>query len=254
MLDALYVSAIGLQAQKERLDAMANNLANVGTTAFKRQSIDFAALLDRAPRGVRNEAASSADARPVRLLRIDVSPGEVHATGRALDIAIAGSGFIEVQLPGEQTGYTRVGALQIDSEGQLCLPTGQVLKADIRVPNGTRSVEVLGDGRVVGIVLGDPQPVQLGEIELAVFSDPEALEYRGEGIFTAPANAEPTRVRPGEEGTAPLAVRSLEGANVQMTDEMVSMLLMQRAYELNSRIVQVADELMGITNNLRRGS
>jgi flagellar basal-body rod protein FlgG len=253
MLDSLYIAAIGLQAQKERLDALANNLANTGTTAFKRQSVDFAALLDRAPRITGAEATSSVDSRAGRVLRVDVSQGEVHSTGRALDVAVVGAGFIEVQLPGEQTGFTRVGALQIDGDGQLCLPSGQALKNDIRIPNEARGVEVLPDGSVVGKISTDLEPTVLGQIELALFANPEALEYRGEGIFTARPDMEPIRVRPGEEGSAELAVRSLEGSNVRMTDEMVSLMLMQRAYELNSRVVQVADELMSLSNKLRSG-
>ncbi|HEY5759698.1 MAG TPA: flagellar hook-basal body complex protein [Steroidobacter sp.] len=253
MLDALYVAAIGLQAQKERLDTLANNLANFGTTAFKRQSVDFAALLDRAPHGQRSDATSSADARPNRVLRLDMSSGEVHGTGRGLDLAIIGEGYLEVELPSEQTGYTRVGSLQIGTDGRLGLLTGQALKADVRIPGDAREIEILGDGSVIGLLAGDAEPTTLGQIELARFANPEILEYRGEGVFIAPEGADPSLVRPGEEGTAPFAVRSLEGSNVRMTDEMVSLMLMQRVYELNSRVAQVADELMGMTNNLRRG-
>jgi flagellar basal-body rod protein FlgG len=183
---------------------------------------------------------------------VDTTGGAVRATGRALDVAIVGGGFIVVELPNEQTGYSRVGALQVNIDGQLCLPTGQILKNDIRIPAEARNVEVLPDGRVLGIMAGETEPTELGQIELALFGNPEALDYRGEGIFTAPADSQLRYARPGEDGAAALAVRSLEGANVRMTDEMVSMLLMQRAYELNSRVVQVADELMSITNNLRR--
>lgn len=253
MLDALYVAAIGLQAQKERLDTLANNLANFGTTAFKRQSVDFASLLDRAPRGQRADATSTADARPNRVLRVDMSAGEVHATGRALDIAIVGAGYIEVELPGEQTGYTRAGSLRIDGDGRLSLQTGQALKADLRIPGDASAVEIRPDGSVVAVIAGDVEATTLGQIELATFTNPEMLEYRGEGVFTAPEGADPVLVRPGEDGSAPFAVRSLEGSNVRMTEEMVSLMLMQRVYELNSRVAQAADELMGMTNNLRRG-
>lgn len=253
MLDALYISAIGLQAQKQQLDALANNLANVGTTAFKRQSVDFSAILDRAPAAHGIEAAGAADARPSRVLRVDPAAGEVHATGRLLDVAIVGAGFFEVALPGEQVGYSRAGSLQINADGDLTLASGHVLKADVRVPGDAIDAQVLADGSVIAMLAGDREFTVLGQIELAMFANPELLEYRGEGVFTAPESiAEPVRARPGEEGVGELAAKSLEGSNVSMTDEMVSLMLMQRVYELNSRVVQVADELMGMSNNLRR--
>lgn len=253
MLDALYISAIGLQAQKEQLDVLANNLSNAGTTAFKRQSVDFSAILDRAPASRGVDAVSTADARQNRMMRVDLSQGEVRVTGRPLDLAIAGPGFLEIELPGNKTGYSRAGTLQINSEGGLSLASGHTLKADVRVPGGASGVEVLADGSVVATLSGDADPTVLGQLELAVFQNPESLQYRGDGVFMAPDDsAEPMRTRPGENGSGVLAVRSLEGSNVRMTDEMVSLMLMQRVYELNSRVAQIADELMGMTNNMRR--
>lgn len=252
MLDAFHISAIGLQAQKAQLDALAGNLANLGTTAFKRQSVDFSAILDRVSIAHDAGAVSMADARPIRLLRIDLAPGEVHTTGRLLDVAIIGAGFLEVELPDRQTGYSRGGSLQIDTDGALCLPSGQPLKADIRVPSGASDVQVLADGSVTAVLAGENTPTVLGQLELATFSNPESLQYRGEGVFMAAEGVESVRTRPGEAGTQPLAVHSLEASNVNMTDEMVSLMLMQRVYELNARVAQVADELMGMSNNLMR--
>jgi flagellar basal-body rod protein FlgG len=251
MMDALYISAIGLQAQKEQLDALADNLANIGTTAFKRRSVDFSALLDRTPPGPSAGTGTTASARVDRKVQIDMSPGEVHATGRALDVAIVGTGFFEVALPGEITGYSRAGALQV-SEGVLTFASGHPLKADVRVPGGATDVRVLPDGSVTAILTGDSEATVLGQLELATFANPECLEYRGEGVFVTQADVEPVLSRPGEDGTAMLAVQSLEGSNVKMTEEMVSLMLMQRIYELNSRVAQVADELIGMSNNLRR--
>lgn len=252
MLDALYIAAIGLQAQKEQLDALANNLANLGTAAFKRQSVDFSAILDRTPPRSAGAVLPTAEARPNRLLRVDLAQGEVHATGRALDVAIVGPGFLEIDLPGEQTGYSRAGSLQVDADGALGLANGRPLKADIRVPNGATDVSIQPDGTVLAVLSGDLAPTVLGQIELARFDNPELLQYRGDGVFTAPEEQTPVRVRPGEEGSNALAVRSMEGSNVRMTDEMVSLLLMQRIYELNSRVAQVADEMIGMSNNMRR--
>ncbi|HKU13565.1 MAG TPA: flagellar hook-basal body complex protein [Steroidobacteraceae bacterium] len=253
MLDSMYIAAIGLQAQKEQLDAAANNLANINTTAFKRQSVDFAAILDRAPAGNAIEATDGGEARPARVLRFDSSAGKINATGRALDVAIAGPGFIEVALPGDKVGYSRAGSLQINPEGMLSLASGHVLKADIQVPSDATNVRILGDGSVSALLAGDEQPTVLGQIELAAFDNPESLVYRGEGIFTAAGEIEPRRARPGEDGVGELETQSLEASNVDMVDEMVSLLMMQRVYELNSRVAQVADEMMGMSNNLRRG-
>jgi flagellar basal-body rod protein FlgG len=255
MLDALYISAIGLEAQKEQLDASANNLANLNTTAFKRQSVDFGAILDRAPVGAVTSAntVSTPDALSVRRLHADLSDGAVHQTGRALDIAISGAGFLEVELPDGKVGYSRAGSLQVNADGVLSLASGQPLKADIRIPTGATNVQVLADGSVVGSMQGETRTLVFGQLELAVFTNPEALAYRGDSVFTAPDNtAEPIRARPGEDGTQPLATQSLEGSNVNMTNEIVSLTLIQRIYELNSRIAQTADELMGMANNLRR--
>lgn len=252
MMNAMYISAIGLQAQKEQLDVVANNLANIGTTAFKQQSRDFASMLDRVQLGSAAPAAASTDVTLQPSLRFNMTQGEVHATGRPLDIAIVGAGFLQVQLPGDQIGYSRNGALQIGADGVVTLAGGQPLSADVRVPNGANDVRVLSDGSVTAVLEGDTEPTVLGQIELATFSNPERLQYLGDGIYIAPEDLEPARSRPGEEGTSTLAVQSLETSNVRMTEEMVSLLLMQRIYELNARVLQVADEMVGMSNNLRR--
>lgn len=251
MLDAFYISAIGLQAQKAQLDAVAGNLANLGTTAYKRQFVDFSAILDPVAPGNGSDPVMTTT-RPIRRLRFDLAPGEIHNTGRPLDLAISGEGFIEVELPDNQTGYTRGGSLQINADGGLSLLSGVPLKADIRIPGDASDVRLLADGSVTGVLSGESTPTVLGQIELATFATPDSLQYRGEGVFMAPEGMEPTHIRPGEEGTQQLSAQSLEGANVDMTNEMVSLMLMQRAYELNSRVVQVADELMGMSNNLIR--
>lgn len=254
MLDALYISAIGLRAQQDQLDVLAGNLSNVNTPAFKRRSVDFAALLDRAPPRGEVGGATAAEPRPNRVPLTDLSPGDLKPTGRALDVAIAGAGFFEVELANGDTGYARAGSLHVNAEGVLSLASGHVVKVDLRIPAGAGNVQVRDDGTVTATLLGDRDPTVLGQIELANFANPELLQYRGEGVFTAPEEgADPVRARPGEEGTGRLLAGNLESSNVRMVDEMVSLMLMQRIYELNSRVAQVADELMGMSNNLRRG-
>ena len=256
MMDALYISAVGLQAQKAQLDAVAGNVANAGTTAYKRQAVDFAAALDRvAATDAPGLAATAGAARAAgRTLRVDLAQGELQATGRALDVAIAGAGFAEVELGDGRTGYSRLGALQLSDDGLLTMPSGYALRSDVRVPGGATAVEIRPDGSVAALLEGESAPAVLGQLELARFANPESLVYRGEGVFVAREGAaEPLRARPGEDGTGRLMAGQLEGSNVRMVEEMVSLLLMQRVYELNAKVVQTADELMGLTNNLRRG-
>lgn len=254
MQSALYIAAVGLQAQQQELNASSNNFANLNTTAYKRQSVDFSSILDVAPLGGSIPVNSRVDAQPNSIVRFDFTPGAIAATGRPLDIAISGQGFVQVELPDNSIGYSRGGSLQINADGVLGIASGEALKDDIRVPNGATSVQVLPDGSVVASLPGESAPKLLGQIELATFTNTDALQYRGNGIFTMPdASAQPVLSHPGEAGTSALAVQSLEGSNVDMTNEMVSLTLMQRIYELNSRVAQVADELMGMANNMRRG-
>jgi flagellar basal-body rod protein FlgG len=255
MNNAFYISATGLQAQKEQLDTIAANFSNVNTTAYKRRSVDFAAVLDRAQgaAGTPLVEGQAAAERSARVVRLDLAQGEVRATGRALDVAIVGGGFIEVYLGAGASGYSRGGSLQVNADGLLSLSNGRVLKADIRVPAGASALEVGVDGQVTAVLEGDRAPSVLGQLELTTFANPEALEYGGDGVFVARAGAGDTTVhRPGESGAGRLAPRSLEGSNVRMVDEMVSLMLMQRVYELNTKVIQAADEMMGLTNSIRR--
>jgi flagellar basal-body rod protein FlgG len=253
MFDAIYISAVGLQAQKEQLDAAANNLANTNTVAFKRQRVDFSALLDRAPVRAAADMASPGAQPAQRKIRVDLAQGELRATGRAMDVAIAGAGFIEVEAGEGASAYSRGGSLQINADGMLALANGRVLKADIRVPRGVSAIEIQPDGSVLATLPGERTPSLLGQIDLVTFANPESLEYDGDGLFTARADAsEPLRMRPMEEGAGRLVSGQLEASNVRMVDEMVSLMLMQRVYELNAKVVQAADEMTAMTNNLRR--
>jgi flagellar basal-body rod protein FlgG len=254
MLNAIYIAAVGLQAQKEQLDASANNFANMSTSAYKRQSVDFSAILDRAPSGRGVDAVTPVEAPPDRLLRVDMTPGAIQATGKALDLAIDGAGFVEVELPEGKTGYSRGGSLQVNADGGLSLANGLPLKAELRIPATAADVQVAADGTVTASLSAGAVPTLLGQIELATFGNPEALQYRGDGVFTAAEGSpDPVRTRPGVDGSSLLVPASLEGSNVAMTNEMVSLMLTERIYELNSHVVQIADEMMSMSNNLRHG-
>lgn len=254
MLDSLYISAIGMQTQKTQLDAVANNMANANTPGYKRERVDFVGLMNRqAAAAEATEAAGAAD-RTTGLLRRDLSQGEVKTTGSAMDVAINGAGFIEVRLGDDRIGYVRGGSLRISADGFLATSAGQVLRADIRVPANASELAIAADGTVTAKLGSDADATELGRIEVAAFSNPEALHYRGDGVYELAQDAAdaPVRGTPGTEGLGALASGKLEMSNVKLVDEMVSLMMAQRVYELNSRVAQAADELMGMANNLRR--
>ena len=252
MLDAFWVSAVGLQAQKDQLDTVASNLANTNTAAYKRRSVDFASLVGRVA-SVPDVAGAGASTSTTGAVRIDMAPGEVRATGRPLDVAITGIGLFEVSLPDGRVAYSRGGSLQINEDGMLTDPSGHVLKADIRIPRGTTFVEVLPDGTVQALLEGDKAATRLGQLELVAFHSSDALAPVGNGLYELRHTAmEPARAWPGQDWAGTLAARSLEGSNVRMVDEMVGLMLAQRVYELNAKVAQAADEMMGLTNSLRR--
>ncbi len=252
MFDAIYISALGLESQKEQLDAAAKNMSNASTPGYKAFHVDFSAVLDRSPTSLPAEALPSASSATRPRLRVDLTPGELHPTGRPLDIAIDGPGFIEVMAGAGATAYTRGGSLQVNADGMLTQSDGRTLAADIRVPQEASNLEINSDGTVTAMLPGDHAPTQLGQIDLIRFPNPEALDYQGGGLFTAnQAAGEPLRGRPTESGAARLVSGSLEASNVRMVDEMVSLMLVQRVYELNAKVAQAADEMAGITNNLR---
>jgi flagellar basal-body rod protein FlgG len=251
-MNSFFVSAVGLQAQKEQLDVIATNIANTNTPGYKRKTVDFAGLLDRtlSPEAASAAGRATAGTSPTR---VDMASGEARPTGRALDIAIVGNGLIEVQLADGGIAYSRGGSLQVDANGMLALASGQVLKADIRVPGEATAVEVLPNGTVQAMLADDAQPTQLGQIELVSINNPEALRPLGGGLYEAgDTSTDVSRAVPGESWAQPLAVRSLEASNVRMVDEMVNLLLAQRVYELNAKMAQAADEMMGLTNSLRK--
>ncbi len=250
MLDAFYISSLGLHAQKVQLDVIAENLSNSGTTAYKRRTVDFSAVLDRS--GDVAQAVAPGD-RSLRLTRVDMRAADIRQTGRALDFAISGSGFVEAVLPDGRTVYSRGGSLQINADGMLTLPSGQLLKAEIRVPSGATSAEIMSDGTIRAILAGDAQPTVLGQLELVSISNTDALEPLGAGLYEAKEPlADVARALPGDDWADPLEVRSVETSNVRMVDEMVNLLLAQRIYELNAKVAQAADEMMGLTNSLRK--
>jgi flagellar basal-body rod protein FlgG len=252
MLNSLRIAEIGLQAQKAQLDAVAQNLTNASTPAYKRVAVDFSTLLAPARAVAAPENGTAAPSQPIPY-HIDLTSGPIQQTGDPLDIAISGNGFIEVAGTDGKNFLWRGGHLQVTTDGLLATSDGNVLAGDVRVPSGVSSLQIAKDGTVTGVLPGDASAVTLGHIELVATTNSNALHYLGGGLFDLPTDARQVlRGQPGQNGLGTLSSGYLEQANVQLIDETVNMMLAQRVYELNAKIVQASDEVMGLTNSLRK--
>ncbi|PHV12880.1 flagellar hook-basal body protein [Chitinimonas sp. BJB300] len=255
MNNALYISASGMQSQQKQLDAVAHNLTNMNTPAFKATRVQFAELIDRG-------AANATNPNPPQThlaglmhtgMSFDFSLGELKQTGSAADIAIQGAGFLAVALPDGSTGYTRGGKLTVDANGVLGTTDGHPLQPQIQLPSDAQSFKLHSDGRVEALFADARPPMELGRLELSTFARPDALKSTGGGLYHATEDSgEAKTLSPGQDGSGMLAQGFLEGANVKLIDEMTKLMLAQRAYEIGSKVVQAADEMMGMTNSLRR--
>lgn len=257
MNGAFYVGGAGLYAQQQALDIVANNIANLNTTAFKRSSAVFSALV--AP-PAEDELASMVGMSPSGALAgvvlaatpLDFTEGPLRQTGQPLDLAIAGSGFIELMGPSGQTRLWRGGSLQVNQDGYLAAPNGMALKAMIQVPSNASALSIGADGKVEALVDGDPTPTTLGRIDLAQVKDMTQLTALNDGLYQVDDDSLVVSGEPGQDGAGAFAAGTLEGSNVNLTNEMTTMLLLERAYGANAQVVQAGDQLMQIANNLKR--
>lgn len=259
MLNSLYIGATGMQAQQLNVDAIANNLANVNTTGYKKSRVTFEDLLYRTASS--NAVANNNDGSPVALgLGTFVASnaksflgGELKQTESPLDLAIQGNGFFEVTLPDGSSAYTRHGAFRITSDGMLGTQAGYPLKQQIHVPAEATNIAIEATGRVMATLSNGTKPVELGQIELTTFPNPQGLDAVGGNLYSSTQISGQARVtKPGEEGSGTLFQGYLESSNVKLAEEMVNLVLAQRAYELNAKIIQTSDEMLAISNNLRR--
>lgn len=259
---ALYTAASGMNAQQANIDNVANNLANVNTTGFKKSRVDFEDMVYQqikapgTPTSQEAEAAlgleSGLGTRAVATVR-NFSVGNLRTTNNPLDLAIEGNGFFQISLPGGETGYTRAGALHLSAEGELVTADGFAVEPQISIPSNALSVSISKDGIVSVALPNQSAPQQVGTIELAMFQNPAGLQARGGNIFTATsASGDPVTGVPGTDGMGLIAQGFLEDSNVSVVEEMVQMILGQRAYEANSRVIRAADEMLQQVNNLAR--
>ena len=261
MMRALYTSATGMIAQQFHMDVVANNLANVNTVGFKKSRADFQDLLYQTirPAGAAVSEGAQAPAplevglgvRPVTTVA-QFSTGAFQQTGNNLDVAIEGTGFFKIQTP-SGVAYTRDGSFKLDGQGALVNSDGYKLVPDIRIPDGGQQISIGKDGTVSAIPPGQSEPTVVGQITLARFTNPAGLSHLGGNAFApSPASGAPVEGTPGAEGLGGLAQGSLEMSNVQIVEEMVNMITAQRAYEVNSKSIQAADDMLQTANNLRR--
>jgi flagellar basal-body rod protein FlgG len=259
MLRALFSSATGMQSQQMNLDVIANNLANVNTTGFKKSKIEFQDLLyqsNRTPgaeQGAGNQLPTGLQvghgSRAVATSRI-FTTGELTNTGEDLDIAIAGDGFFEVQLADGTQAYTRDGAFKRASDGRIVTSDGLPVNGFQPVPPGTQGITIAANGEVTMNAPGGPQSFR---IQLTRFSNPGGLDSLGRNLFRETAASGPPETgSPNEQGFGQLQQGYLEMSNVKVVEEMVNLIMAQRAYEVNSKAIQAADEMMQQSNNMKR--
>jgi len=259
MLRAFSTAATGMTAQQMMVDMIANNLANINTTGFKRSQINFQDLLyiEMQPEGT--EVASGikspsgleigSGVRASSNVKI-FSLGELQNTGNPLDIAIAGDGFLQVVMPNGDIKYTRDGALQINATGQLVTTNGYSIEPSISVPIDAASIRIEKDG---GVNITDSSGTQsvVGNIQLARFPNPSGLSSEGDNLFAqTEASGTPTTGTPGENGFGTIQSQFLEKSNVQMVTELVNLITAQRAYEINSRAIRAGDDMLRTANNI----
>jgi flagellar basal-body rod protein FlgG len=262
MIRALYTAASGMNAQQDNIDNIAHNLANVNTVGFKKSRVEFEDLVYQQIKAPGSPTSTSGEAptgmelglgtRPVSTAR-DFATGNLRATSGPLDLAIEGRGFFQVTLPDGQTAFTRAGALQMNAEGLLVTPEGYPIEPQISIPPNATSISIAKSGIVSVALPGQTATQEVGTIELASFQNPAGLMALGGNLFTTTtASGEPTTGVPGLDGLGTVAQGFLEESNVSVVEEMVNMILGQRAYEANSRVVRTADEMLSQVNNMAR--
>jgi len=266
MVRSLWTAAAGMIGQQANVDTISNNLANVNTHGYKKQRADFEDLIYQTvkvagtpatedtviPVGVQmGHGVKLADTQRV------FSQGSLQATDVSTDMAIAGDGFFRIQMYDGSWAYTRNGNFKVDSEGRMVTSNGYWLLPDIMMPEGflPDRITVTQDGRVSVIVpqISENDPVNVGRIELYRFANPVGLTAVGENLFkVTPASGDPIPGKPGFEGMGTLQQKYLEMSNVNVAQEMVNMIIAQRAYEFNSKAIQTSDNMLGTATTLKR--
>lgn len=262
MMRALNTAGTGMVSQQYNLDVIANNLANVNTTAFKSQRAEFQDLMYqtfRASGATMGASMNLPQAAQVGLgSRFSASapsfgPGAPLPTGNPLDMMIQGDGFFQVMRPDGDMAYTRDGSFKRDANGLMVTSDGYPLVPEIVIPDGAVAITISPTGSVEAILPGGNDPQNLGEIQLAMFANPAGMTRLGQNLYRpGGASGEAVLATPGENGAGQIQSEFIENSNVNIVDEMVRMITAQRAYEINSKAIMTADDMLGVLSNLKR--
>ncbi len=261
MIRALYTAASGMNAQQMNLDTIANNLANSSTNGFQQRRVQFTDLLyqsDVVPGAAATQQTTVAAGLQTGLgvrpgsTEILQTQGDLATTGNPLDVAIKGAGFFQVLLPSGQTGYTRAGSFHLDAQGNVVTPDGNALQPSIAIPADATNISIGGDGTVSVTLPNQTQASKVGVIQTAMFQNPGGLNSVGNNIYlpTAASGEAIVGSPGGTEGLGQLQQNALEQSNVSVVDQFVQMIVAQRSYESNSRVVKAADEMLQQLNQL----
>jgi flagellar basal-body rod protein FlgG len=261
MFHALYTAATGMTAQQINLDNIANNLANSSTSGFQARRVQFQDLLYQStimPGAAATQQTTVASGLQIGLgtkpanTEVVQTQGDLTTTGNPLDLAIQGIGFFQVLLPNGQTGYTRSGSFQTDQQGNLVTANGDAIQPAINIPISATNITIGSDGTVSATLPGQTQAQQVGVIQLATFANPAGLNSVGNNIYLpTTASGDPVvGTAGGSEGLGTIQQGMLEQSNVNVVQEFVSMILAQRSYESNSRVIKAADEMLQQLNQL----
>ena len=254
MIRSLWISKTGLEAQQIQMDVIANNLANVSTNGFKRQRAVFEDLLYQTLRQPGAQSSQQTEVpsglqigtgvQPIATERI-FNQGNLQLTGNSLDVAIQGEGFFQVLLPDGTTAYTRDGAFQQNSQGQMVTSSGYQIQPAITIPPNVTSLTIAKDGVVSVVQAGSSTSTQIGQMQLATFINAGGLQSRGENLYMETASSgAPQPNTPGSNGAGMLNQSYVETSNVNVVEELVNMIETQRAYEMNSKAIQTSDQML----------
>ena len=262
MLRALYTASTGMEAQQLNIDTIAHNLANINTAGFKQRRAQFQDLLYQNIRAAGSANTANTDiptglqvglgTRPVATA-VMFSQGDFSATNNPLDLVIQGNGFFQILMPNGQLAYTRNGSFHLNKDGNLVTSEGDLLQPQITIPPDQISVSIGADGTVSVLQAGQTDAQKVGQIELSLFPNPAGLDNMGKSLFRPTlASGQPITGTAGENGLGTLLSGYTEQSNVSVVEEMVNMIISQRSYEANSKVITTADQMYAQANNVVR--